>query len=349
MQRKIRVLVGKPGLDGHDRGAKVVAAALRDAGMEVVYTGLHQSPAQIVEAAVQEDVDVVALSVLSGAHMTLFPEVQSLMSEAGIGDKLLTGGGIIPPDDMHTLTERGVGRLFGPGASTVDIVEYIREWYGGRYGADALPPLPPPPARVEPMVHPAEHAHHAPRPSRAAPRKAAKQQAAKQTGGEDRRWRRRRWRRSKRPGSRSRSRRPSRGAPLPAPPLASAPAARAVPLPGAVRSRPASAAAGAERAPRADPGAAGPRARARAGPALPGRALVPGLAHAPLHDGAAVPRGARARRARARARSPRPGLWLGLRHLLGARHGLPRYGDRPGTRPTAAGPGASCRRGQRSG
>jgi len=152
MLRKIRVLVGKPGLDGHDRGAKVVAAALRDAGMEVIYTGLHQTPEQIVEAAVQEDVDVVALSVLSGAHMTLFPEVQRLMTEAGIGEKLLTGGGIIPGDDMAHLLELGVGRLFGPGSSTVDIVAYIREWYGERFGADALPPLPPPPARPEPVV-----------------------------------------------------------------------------------------------------------------------------------------------------------------------------------------------------
>src|SRR6266508_1194237 len=112
MQRKIRVLVGKPGLDGHDRGAKVVAAALRDAGMEVIYTGLHQTPAQVVEAAVQEDVDVVALSILSGAHMTLFPEVLGLMRERGIGDRLLSGGGIIPAEDMETLAKMGVGRLF---------------------------------------------------------------------------------------------------------------------------------------------------------------------------------------------------------------------------------------------
>ena len=158
MLRKIRVLVGKPGLDGHDRGAKVVAAALRDAGMEVIYTGLHQTPGQIVEAAVQEDVDVVALSVLSGAHMTLFPEVQRLMTDAGIGDKLLTGGGIIPGDDMNALLGKGVGRLFGPGSSTVDIVAYIREWYGARFGADALPPRrrrsraprSPPPGRSRP-------------------------------------------------------------------------------------------------------------------------------------------------------------------------------------------------------
>ncbi len=132
MQRKIRVLVGKPGLDGHDRGAKVVAAALRDAGMEVIYTGLHQSPEQIVEAALQEDVDVIALSILSGAHMTLFTEVIRLMKEHGIEDKLLTGGGIIPPEDMETLAGQGVGRLFGPGASTQDIATYIRSWFGGR-------------------------------------------------------------------------------------------------------------------------------------------------------------------------------------------------------------------------
>ena len=137
MQRKIRVLVGKPGLDGHDRGAKVVAAALRDAGMEVVYTGLHQSPEQIVEAAAQEDVDVVALSILSGAHMTLFPEVLKLMRSRGIGDRLLTGGGIIPPEDMRTLATMGVGRLFGPGASTQDIAGYIREWFSVTHGGAA--------------------------------------------------------------------------------------------------------------------------------------------------------------------------------------------------------------------
>ena len=137
MQRKIRVLVGKPGLDGHDRGAKVVAAALRDAGMEVVYTGLHQTPAQIVEAAAQEDVDVVALSILSGAHMHLFPEVMKLMRARGIGDRLLTGGGIIPPEDMGTLAGMGVGRLFGPGASTQDIAQYIREWFAEIHPGEA--------------------------------------------------------------------------------------------------------------------------------------------------------------------------------------------------------------------
>ena len=140
MQRKIRVLVGKPGLDGHDRGAKVVAAALRDAGMEVVYTGLHQTPAQIVEAAAQEDVDVVALSILSGAHMHLFPEVMKLMRERGIGDRLLTGGGIIPPEDMGTLAGMGVGRLFGPGASTQDIAHYIREWFAVTHGGEGEAP-----------------------------------------------------------------------------------------------------------------------------------------------------------------------------------------------------------------
>jgi methylmalonyl-CoA mutase C-terminal domain/subunit len=181
MQRKIRVLVGKPGLDGHDRGAKVVAAALRDAGMEVIYTGLHQTPEQIVEAAVQEDVDVVALSVLSGAHMTLFPEVLRLMQGRGIGDRLLTGGGIIPTEDMAGLEQQGVGRLFGPGTNTGDIVTYIREWYAGVHGAEALPPLPPPPARPAPLLtplgrptpRPALDRHHAAaaKPARKAARK----------------------------------------------------------------------------------------------------------------------------------------------------------------------------------
>lgn len=123
--RPIRVLVAKPGLDGHDRGAKVVAAALRDAGMEVVYTGLHQTPEMIVTAAVQEDVDVVGLSVLSGAHMTLFPRVKRLLDEAGRGDVVLLGGGIIPQDDVATLEAEGVARLFGPGTPTTEIVEFI--------------------------------------------------------------------------------------------------------------------------------------------------------------------------------------------------------------------------------
>jgi methylmalonyl-CoA mutase, C-terminal domain len=144
--RKIRVLVGKPGLDGHDRGAKVVAAALRDAGMEVIYTGLHQTPEQIVEAAIQEDVDVVALSVLSGAHMTLFPEVLKLMRRHGIEDRLLSGGGIIPAEDMEKLSGMGVGRLFGPGASTQDIAAYIRDWFSGHMGASPGKARPATPA-----------------------------------------------------------------------------------------------------------------------------------------------------------------------------------------------------------
>jgi methylmalonyl-CoA mutase C-terminal domain/subunit len=128
MARKIRVLVGKAGLDGHDRGAKVVASAMRDAGFEVIYTGLHQTPEMIVQAAVQEDADAVALSILSGAHMTLFPRVLQLMREKGIGDVLLTGGGIIPKEDMAALRQMGVGELFGPGTSTGAIVSYIRAW-----------------------------------------------------------------------------------------------------------------------------------------------------------------------------------------------------------------------------
>jgi methylmalonyl-CoA mutase, C-terminal domain len=129
------VLVGKPGLDGHDRGAKVIAAALRDAGMEVIYTGLHQTPEMIVNAAVQEDADVVALSILSGAHMTLFPRVLELLREEGADHILLTGGGIIPEEDMKKLEELGVGRLFGPGTTTSAAVEYIRSWFA-EHGRD---------------------------------------------------------------------------------------------------------------------------------------------------------------------------------------------------------------------
>jgi methylmalonyl-CoA mutase C-terminal domain/subunit len=126
--RPIRVLVAKPGLDGHDRGAKVVAAALRDAGMEVIYTGLHQTPEMIATAAVQEDVDVVGLSILSGAHMTLFPRVRALLDEQGRSDMLLTGGGIIPREDIEALARRGVGKLFGPGTPTTDLIDYITTW-----------------------------------------------------------------------------------------------------------------------------------------------------------------------------------------------------------------------------
>jgi methylmalonyl-CoA mutase C-terminal domain/subunit len=128
LSRPIRVLVAKPGLDGHDRGAKVVAAALRDAGMEVIYTGLHQTPEMIATAAVQEDADVVGLSILSGAHMTLFPRVRALLTEMGRPDILVTGGGIIPQEDMTALEAQGMGRLFGPGTPTGDLVEYIQEW-----------------------------------------------------------------------------------------------------------------------------------------------------------------------------------------------------------------------------
>lgn len=126
--RPIRVLVAKPGLDGHDRGAKVVAAALRDAGMEVIYTGLHQTPEMIATAAVQEDADVVGLSILSGAHMTLFPRVRTLLESMGRTDVLVTGGGIIPQEDMDALHAQGIGRLFGPGTPTGDLVTYIQEW-----------------------------------------------------------------------------------------------------------------------------------------------------------------------------------------------------------------------------
>ncbi|MDW8436448.1 MAG: cobalamin B12-binding domain-containing protein [Chloroherpetonaceae bacterium] len=128
MTRPIRVLIAKAGLDGHDRGAKVIAAALRDAGMEVIYTGLRQTPEMIVEAALQEDVDAIGVSILSGAHMTIFPRILALMKEKGLDDVLLTGGGIIPEQDIEKLAQMGVGRLFTPGASSNEIVAYIREW-----------------------------------------------------------------------------------------------------------------------------------------------------------------------------------------------------------------------------
>jgi len=128
MENKIRVLVAKAGLDGHDRGAKVIAAALRDAGMEVIYTGLRQTPEMIVEAAIQEDVNVIGISILSGAHMTIFPKIKKLMDDKGIDDVLLTGGGIIPKDDIEELRKLGVGEIFTPGASTLDIADYIKDW-----------------------------------------------------------------------------------------------------------------------------------------------------------------------------------------------------------------------------
>lgn len=125
-EEKIRVLLAKPGLDGHDRGVKVIARALRDAGMEVIYTGLRQTPEQIVNAALQEDVQIVGLSILSGAHMTIFPRVKQLMNERGMNDVLLFGGGIIPEDDIPKLKEKGVAEVFLPGTSTEDIISFIR-------------------------------------------------------------------------------------------------------------------------------------------------------------------------------------------------------------------------------
>ena len=136
-ERKIRVLVCKPGLDGHDRGAKVVAAALRDAGMEVVYTGLRQTPAMIVESAMQEDVDAIGLSMHSAAHMTIFPKVLELLRQKGADHILLTGGGIIPDEDIATLQATGIGRLFGPGTTTGDIATYIRTEIEKRRGERA--------------------------------------------------------------------------------------------------------------------------------------------------------------------------------------------------------------------
>ena len=129
---KIRILIAKPGLDGHDRGAKVVARALIDAGMEVIYTGLHQTPEMIVEAAIQEDVDAVGLSILSGAHMTLFPKVLDLLKGRGADNILLIGGGIIPEEDAKKLKAMGIGRLFGPGTNTGEIVEYIESYFKKR-------------------------------------------------------------------------------------------------------------------------------------------------------------------------------------------------------------------------
>lgn len=129
MEKKIRVLVAKAGLDGHDRGAKVVAATFRDAGFEVIYTGLRQTPEMIVDAAVQEDVDVIAVSILSGAHMTIFPRILDLMKKNNMDDVLLTGGGIIGETDVKKLKEMGTGNLYGPGSSLTEAVGYIKEWY----------------------------------------------------------------------------------------------------------------------------------------------------------------------------------------------------------------------------
>ncbi len=137
--RPIRVVVAKPGLDGHDRGAKVVAAALRDAGMEVIYTGLHQTPEMIAAAAVQEDADVIGLSILSGAHMTLIPRVRQLVNDQGREDILITGGGIIPREDMEALQALGIGRLFGPGTPTTELVDYIKDWFATREAQDTSP------------------------------------------------------------------------------------------------------------------------------------------------------------------------------------------------------------------
>ena len=128
MDQKIRVIMAKPGLDGHDRGIKILARAFIEAGMEVIYLGLRQTPEMIVSAAVQEDADVVALSILSGAHMTIFPRVLELMKKDGIGDRLLTGGGIIPEQDISSLKEKGVGQLFGPGTSLQTTIDYVEGW-----------------------------------------------------------------------------------------------------------------------------------------------------------------------------------------------------------------------------
>ena len=132
MERKIRVLIAKPGLDGHDRGAKIVARALRDAGMEVVYTGLHQTAEQVVKTAIQEDVDVIGLSLLSGAHMTLFVDVANLLKEKKMDDVLFIGGGIIPEEDRQELSKAGFNKIFGPGTRTSDIVDFIKETCGAQ-------------------------------------------------------------------------------------------------------------------------------------------------------------------------------------------------------------------------
>ncbi len=128
-EKKIRVLIGKPGLDGHDRGAKIIARALRDAGMEVIYSGLHRTPEEIVSIAIQEDVDVIGLSILSGAHMTIFPKVLDLLKKEDAEDILLFGGGIIPDEDKDELKKKGVSEIFGPGTSTQDVIDYLQKHY----------------------------------------------------------------------------------------------------------------------------------------------------------------------------------------------------------------------------
>lgn len=137
-ERKIRILIGKVGLDGHDRGAKVIAAAFRDAGIEVIYTGLRQTPETIVEAALQEDVDAIGISILSGAHMTIFPKVKKLMEDKGLHDVLLFGGGIIPEQDKLDLMKMGVGELFTPGTPTFETIGYVKKWVQQNKGRDSL-------------------------------------------------------------------------------------------------------------------------------------------------------------------------------------------------------------------
>jgi methylmalonyl-CoA mutase, C-terminal domain len=128
LDRKIRILIGKVGLDGHDRGAKVIASAFRDAGFEVIYAGLRQTPESMVEAAIQEDVDAIGISILSGAHMTIFPKIRNLMNDKGLDDVLLFGGGIIPRKDIEELNKIGVGKLFTPGATTMETIDYVKNW-----------------------------------------------------------------------------------------------------------------------------------------------------------------------------------------------------------------------------
>jgi methylmalonyl-CoA mutase C-terminal domain/subunit len=137
MEDKIRILVAKPGLDGHDRGAKVVATAFRDAGFEVIYTGLHQTPEMIVDAAIQEDVDILSISVLSGAHMTIFPRVLELLKERGAEEIHVIGGGVIPRGDSRNLVSMGVGAIFGPGTPTGEAIDYIRKWFAKKQGQEA--------------------------------------------------------------------------------------------------------------------------------------------------------------------------------------------------------------------